>query len=511
MNILATSLPDGYEFGVGNLTSGVITVAAICVLMLFANILRRRIAFLRRSLMPTAVIAGIIGLIDKEIVQAIFDYNIFSVETLNGLVFHLLSVGFIALCLRDKDDYQYSSSDGEVKIKRVNAVKSGSMIVSTYLVQGIIGIIVTAVLAYTVMSDLNPAVGIVLPLGFGQGPNQASNTGAMWDQSGVFAAFGDGSGQNFGITVAAIGFLWAAIAGVIMTNRIAKRKGITLHRDEFAKAGNVNSHSVEEADEVPLSESIDKFTLQICMVGGAYLITIGILVLLEFLFQLSGVGFLINLIPTIWGFGFMIAVLVALLIKIILKKLFKKGIMHRKYPNSYMMNRISGAAFDISIVSALCLISVASLGMLWIPILIFTSIGGIVTLFFLRFLCNRVYVGYEDEAFLGMFGMLTGTISNGMILIREIDPEFKTPIADDLVSGSSTGIVLGFPLLLLVSIATTGFNWVWVLGIIAVYMLALIGFMLNWHTKLFRRKKVAAEEVAAEGDKDSEVPTETAE
>ena len=52
-----------------------------------------------------------------------------------------------------------------------------------------------------------------------------------------------------------------------------------------------------------------------------------------------------------------------------------------------------------------------------------------------------------------MYGMLTGTIGSGILLLREIDPELKTPAANNLVIGSSNGIVLGAPLLIFVTLA----------------------------------------------------------
>jgi multiple sugar transport system permease protein len=52
-----------------------------------------------------------------------------------------------------------------------------------------------------------------------------------------------------------------------------------------------------------------------------------------------------------------------------------------------------------------------------------------------------------------MYGMMTGTISSGILLLREIDSDFHTPAANNLVSGSSVGIILGAPVLVLVSLA----------------------------------------------------------
>ena len=479
------------DFTNESLSFGVITVCMVCTFMLIANILRRKIPFFRRSLMPTAVIAGLLGLIIKEITLAVTDFNIFNVATLGGLVYHLLPIGFIALCLREKDNYANEFNKTEVMIERVAAAKSGSVIISSYLMQGIVGIVASVLVGLLFMPQLNKAVGIMLPLAYGQGPQQASATGYIWDAGGYMAAWGPGSARNFGLTIAAFGFLWASIPGIVLVNKIAKKRGISVFKEDDQNSRELLNNTIEGPDEVPLSESIDKFSLQICMVGGVYLATIGIIIYVEILFRASGVRFLIDLIPTIWGFAFMIAALVALGTKMVLRHLVKAGVMRRKYPNSYMMNRISGAAFDISITAALFIISVVSLGTLWIPVLIISTIGGFATVFYVRWLCNFVYKGYPDEAFLAMYGNLTGTIANGMILLREIDKDFNTPASEDLVIGSSAAIILGFPLLLLIAQAPRPGNLWWVTLVIVLYFLALTLYQVSG--VLFKKKKTSIE------------------
>jgi len=82
--------------------------------------------------------------------------------------------------------------------------------------------------------------------------------------------------------------------------------------------------------------------------------------------------------------------------------------------------------------------------------------------------------------------MLTGTISSGVLLLREIDPELKTPASNNLITGSSFGIVFGFPVLLLVSFAAKDDMAVWIaLLLVAVYLAALLLFIL----KAGKRKK----------------------
>ena len=95
-------------------------------------------------------------------------------------------------------------------------------------------------------------------------------------------------------------------------------------------------------------------------------------------------------------------------------------------------------------------------------------------------MCKKLYPGYELEGFFSMFGMLTGTISSGVLLLREIDPELKTPASNNLITGSSFGIVFGFPVLLLVSFAAKDDMAVWIaLLLVAVYLAALLLFILK--------------------------------
>ena len=49
--------------------------------------------------------------------------------------------------------------------------------------------------------------------------------------------------------------------------------------------------------------------------------------------------------------------------------------------------------------------------------------------------------------------MLTGTASTGMILLREIDPNFETLAAQNLVLQQLPAVVFGAPLLLIVGFA----------------------------------------------------------
>ena len=84
-----------------------------------------------------------------------------------------------------------------------------------------------------------------------------------------------------------------------------------------------------------------------------------------------------------------------------------------------------------------------------------------------------------------MYGMLTGTISSGVLLLREVDPGLVTPAANNLVLGSTFGIVLGAPILILVGLAPKSDLLCWVTLLIAAAYLAALLVLID---KAHRRK-----------------------
>ena len=104
----------------------------------------------------------------------------------------------------------------------------------------------------------------------------------------------------------------------------------------------------------------------------------------------------------------------------------------------------------------------------------------VATWLYLAFICKKVYKNYFYEGLISMYGMLTVTISSGVLLLRELDPEFKTPASNNLVVGSSYGIVFGAPMLILVGLAAQSTIMCFAtLGIIIVYFALLLLLQSN--------------------------------
>ena len=442
------------------LWSPVVQLGIIALLVLISNILRLKVPFVKKTLMPTSVLAGFLLLGFKYTGLLQIDAGL-----LDALTYHGIALGFIAMSLRvTKSDF---SQGGGVR----TAVNSGAMIVSSYMIQGVIGLLISIGLAYTFKPDMFKAAGILLPMGFGQGPGQANNIGSSYE------ALGFAGGKSYALAIAATGFLVACTIGVLYLNIQAKR-GKFERKNAEELSGSVTLDTFQDEGEMPISQSIDRLSIQVALIVLVYVFTFFVLWGVTSLLAKFAPGAANALSPIFWGFNFIFGSLFAVLTQKVLSRFRKIRLMRMQYQNNYLLSRISGLFFDVMIICGIASIDFEDLKGLWIPFAITCLAGGVATFFHLKFFCKRVYKGYEEEGFLSMFGMMTGTISSGILLVREIDPDFQTPAANNLVSGSGVAIAFGAPMLILISMApkSTASTFI-VLGLLLLYYLILVGVM----------------------------------
>ena len=195
-----------YSASNGALWNVIIQFGVLAAAIIVANILRRKIPFFRKSLMPTAVLAGFLLLILRSVGLLHLDSQL-----LEMITYHGIAIGFIAMSLR------VQKKDAGDRSSALVGAKSGALIVSVYLIQAIVGTVVVLLLAWTVMPSLFKAAGILLPMGYGQGPGQANNIG------GTYEGLGFAGGRSFGLSIAASGYLVACIVGVTVLNVLVRR------------------------------------------------------------------------------------------------------------------------------------------------------------------------------------------------------------------------------------------------------------------------------------------------
>ena len=444
----------------------IIQLGLIAGAILLAMLLRQKLGFIRKSLMPVAVLGGFLLLVLKYVGIVRIDGAVMEM-----LVYHGIALGFIAMSLRAPPEKTKSAGD-------LTGLKSGAIIVSSYLAQGVTGLLITLLLSYTLMPGLFKAAGLLLPMGYGQGPGQANNVGSSYE------AMGFAGGRSFGLSIAAAGYLVACVVGVVILNVLSRRGklGKARHSEEEQPGADF----FQSRDEIPVSDSIDKLSVQIALVIVVYLLTyLAAWGLTGGIAALSA-GLAATVNTLIWGFNFIIGSALAIALRVLLEKGRKKGIIRRQYQNNYLLNRISGFFFDIMIVAGIASINLEDIRGLWLPFVLLAVCGGIVTWFHLAYVCKKVYPGYYYEGLISMYGMLTGTISSGVLLLREIDPELSTPAANNLVTGSSFGIILGAPVLVLVSLAPRSDLFCWLTVALAAVYLAVLLLVI---VKLRRRAK----------------------
>ena len=395
---------DFSSWGFFNLT------AVLLASLLAANMLKRSIPILEASLIPTSVLGGGILLLISTVYKAFTGCEMFDTEFFGGhgsywlelMTYHMLALGFTASALK-------SSGSKMTKERSIEIFNTGLTTVATYLLQAFAGMII-CIISTIFLKDLLEAAGLLLALGYGQGPGQAMNYGGIYELDHGFIG-----GKSFGLTVASMGFLSASIGGVIYLN-VLKRRG-QIHLD---KGTGISNEQVEGANEIPMQQSIDKFTVQIALVMVAYMLA-------NLLMMVLG-----NLLPgmraTIYGFHFLLGVLSGTLLKTVINALQKRNIIHRHYANDFLLTRATNFFYDIMV-----------------------------------------------------------TASTGVILLREIDGDFKTPVADNLVYQNFPAMVFGFPILLLATMAPT--QPYLTLGIVTAFMVAIN--ILLFRSFLFKKKKAA--------------------
>lgn len=444
----------------------------IVIALLLANLIRCNVPLLKRSLLPSALVAGLIILCIKPFG---FFTDLVNKSSMEIITYHALGLGFVAMALKNK---KIKSQTTTMKV-----VETGAVTASTYIIQGFVGLLITIPLfLFWNKSDFFYASGLLLPMGYGQGPGQALNFGV------TYSNWADGQGINFhgadfGLSIAAAGFIVGSLLGVVYMNVLRRRGLLKKRTDNYREVYTLEDY--ESENEIPHSESIDKLTVQIGLVLLVYFLVFLLMYGVENL-DLGSFGTK-TLKPMVWGFNFLWGTLLGVMIKLIINRLRKHHLMQREYINNYTLDRIAGTCFDFMIVAGTAAIDFNNLRVIWMPLLLICTVGAILTFVYVKACAKHLYPEYKYEGFFSMFGMLTGTASNGMILLREIDPKFETPAANNLVLQTIPAIAFGFPVLLLMGFGPQSMNHSLItLAVLFAAFLVFAAFIFR--KKIFKKK-----------------------
>lgn len=451
-----------------NVWGSINLIMVLLLSLICANMLKRSVRFLEESLIPTSVLGGAMLLAVAGVYNLITEKQFFDAPFFGGngnmmleiITYHALALGFVAST--------FKSGKGKLtKQRTVEIFNTGVNTVSTYLLQAVVGFGITLIAAL-IVKDFFSAAGVLLPFGYGQGTGQAMNYGGIYENQ-----FGFDGGKSFGLTVAALGFISASVGGVVHLNILKRQGKIKAVKKEEAA---IQSEEIQGENEIPMQGSMDKLTVQLALVAGAYMLAYLLMYLLGLL--LPGMK------AVIYGFNFLLGVLAATLIKAVIDVLQKKRIINRRYVNDFLMTRCSNFFYDIMVVAGIAAIRLGILQKYWGILLILGVVGLFITYFYNRLTAKVLFPEYEHEQFLTMYGMLTGTASTGVILLREIDVDFETPAADNLVYQNFPAIVFGFPMMLLATLAPQKPLLTWIILLVFFAVMNIILF----RSVLFKKK-----------------------
>jgi len=438
---------------------GILQLIYIALLLFVAKMLKEKVPFLNKVIIPSSLLAGFLGWILSDQALGLFTVD---VDFLEVVIYNAMGLGFIALALK--------TTKGALDRKPFT---TGAIIASGYLFQAFIG----ALIVFVLFSDLFLGTGFILALGFSQGPSLAYNISHGWEMQGILS-----HGGGLGVAIAAIGFLWGGILGVVLNNIYARKNKMPILKvkHEVLKTNvEIESHS-----KVTFFDALTTQIVIILLVYGVvFLILWGIKGTLQ---PLGGLGE--TFAGLFYGLNFLIGIMIAFGFKKIQKKLIDKGRDVKFLTNNYILQSISSFLFNIMITASVLIISSASVSEYFGFIMIATSVGGILTYLYFRALVRWQYPDHHQEYTIGLYGNGTGTISTGIALVKMLDPNLEKPVVEDLVVGSGTALFFAIPLFGILVLPETGFKTGNPMFILYTFI-AIIGYFIVLMTVLFFAKR----------------------
>jgi ESS family glutamate:Na+ symporter len=380
----------------------VIAFAWISGLLLVGVLLRAKVGFLQRFLFPACIIGGILGFGLRSGGLIRIDPDVFAL-----IAFHLFSLGFLSIGLTGGDE-----RPGGKKELFKGSIWMGLVWTAALCIQSLLG----AGIVMGTSGSMYPGLGFLVGQGFAQGPGQALAIGGVWEKS-----FQIQDAMSVGLTFAAVGFFVAALVGVPLANW-GIRKGYATNAptrlpQDFLSGIMSADQNLSAGRQTTHGANIDTVAFHVGLMGFTY--GLGYL----FCSFLKNHVFSGPFAQLTFGFIFFWGLIVAILVRFVLIRV-KAG----RLLDNNIQRRVTGTSVDFMIVATMMAIKVETVWKYIVPISLIVVAATLVTLVMLLYFGRRSGA-YEFERTLALFGYATGTGATGLLLLRIVDPEFKTPVA----------------------------------------------------------------------------------
>lgn len=438
------------------------TLAILSAFLLIGAILRAKVKIFQKLYLPACVIGGALALILGP-----NGFNLLPIsEEIMGLAGGLPSVLFVPIMAA------LPICSGKLDIKGLKS-RRPALVIFLLLnllisIQFALGLLVNS--GFTMLGmDLYPTFGMELCMGF------AGSHGQVGAVGGILEALNQPyyeTAMGVTTTTATFGMLGGLIIGTAMINIAIRRKHTRLVKDVASMPREMVVGYYQREQEKPsmgsqttMNNSIETITLHL----GLLLVASGLGYVLAKLVGYLGSEILSSI--STWVY----AIFAAYILWLIIRKCKMDHLFDERIKNS-----LTGLMTDYLITAAILTIPVDVVLTYWQPLLVMCGVGVVLTLLICYFVCKKCINDYWFENVLGPFGMNTGAFFTGFLMLKMVDPDFKTPVLTDFSIGYTLNIFYWVPIISLlfpfvVSKGTTA-GWLVCLGLSAVWAVLLIIF-----------------------------------
>jgi ESS family glutamate:Na+ symporter len=238
------------------------------------------------------------------------------------------------------------------------------------------------------------------------------------------------------------------------------------------------------------SEAVESLSINLGTVFAVYLLSYLVLRLVTFLLGFLGeLG--TDLAVNLWAINFVFATVTALVVKRVMALLKVDHIL-----DSGTLTRLSGMSVDVMVAAAVGAISLVVVGDYWLPIVVIALVVGLTVFFTVPWMASRLFRNYRFQRALIIFGGMTGTLPTGLALLRMLDPDFDTPVANDYVYTSALVFLLAIPMILSINLPAYSVSrsnpflfWLTVIIVGGYVLLAGVGYRLIARDRSFSRPR----------------------
>ncbi len=388
------------------------------IMLMLGVFLRAKVRFFQRILFPASIIGGLIGfvLVNAGWLGApstqgwkVLDHTPFGVLTFHLFAFSFVGIGFLETA---------RASDSSKVVLR-GALWIALLFTMMFCLQALLGKGIFSGWVALFGGSFETVNGYLLGAGFTQGPGQTLAYASIWEKTYHVA-----SAINTGLAFAAVGFLVAGLVGVplalygIRHGWVSCKEGSGLSKWLLCGLRDASDRPAC-AYSTTHPANIDSFGFHLGLMAGTYALA-----------YLVGVVWTLYMPEKMKYFGFGMMFFWGMLIAMGIRKIMRwTGCIHLL--DDATCHRLTNMLVDFMICSVFMGISLKSLEDIFLPFSLAVVLASALTLGLCLWFGRRC-PEYGFERCLALFGYCTGTAASGLLLLRIVDPDFRTPVAVEI-------------------------------------------------------------------------------